>query len=523
VRGRWLLLGLLLAGAWALVPVSPAQAAEIFPTTLDDEFNDAPPCSLREAVRSAMLDAAIGGCPAGSGADTIRLGGGLYQLSLPGDEDLGLAGDLDPIGVITFVGAGVEHTAIDGGDLDRVLTVRPPDSGPATDIRIRGLSLRNGMSPLDIGGVWVQAGTSLELVNSEVVDNQTPGGTGGIRNDGALTILRTTIARNLSVDAVGGIGAGDQSVTTVTDSAIIGNTVDGEGAGGGISVQGDAQVTLTNVTVSGNDVRGSGGGINANLDPAGSLRLSNVTITNNRAGNPNVGSQAGGGINGSDGVEIQNSIVAGNLDRSASDPGNDCGDEVTSLGHNIVGDGTGCTFTPTTGDQVGTSGAPIDPKLASLADYGGRTQTQALLAGSPALDSGGPGCPPADQRGAPRSGACDRGAYELVLCRGTVVNRVGTEDEDVLKGTPGPDGFLALGGPDRVAGRGSADGACGGTGKDLIVGGRGSDRLAANAGKDFLLGGEGKDRLNGGPGRDKCNGGSNRDRASGCETEVRVP
>ena len=52
-----------------------------------------------------------------------------------------------------------------------------------------------------------------------------------------------------------------------------------------------------------------------------------------------------------------------------------------------------------------------DPGLLPLAENGGLTQTMALTSDSPALDVGGE-CPEADQRGMPRSGACDAGAYE---------------------------------------------------------------------------------------------------------------
>ncbi|MCC6216413.1 MAG: right-handed parallel beta-helix repeat-containing protein [Polyangiaceae bacterium] len=52
-----------------------------------------------------------------------------------------------------------------------------------------------------------------------------------------------------------------------------------------------------------------------------------------------------------------------------------------------------------------------DPALLPLADHGGPTRTRALPAGSPAIDAGAT-CPPADQRGVARRGACDSGAYE---------------------------------------------------------------------------------------------------------------
>jgi hypothetical protein len=57
-----------------------------------------------------------------------------------------------------------------------------------------------------------------------------------------------------------------------------------------------------------------------------------------------------------------------------------------------------------------------DPNLGPLANNGGFTQTHALLAGSPAIDTGtNTGCPATDQRGVtrPQGAACDVGAYEV--------------------------------------------------------------------------------------------------------------
>lgn len=77
--------------------------------------------------------------------------------------------------------------------------------------------------------------------------------------------------------------------------------------------------------------------------------------------------------------------------------------------------GTTCGFSDPS-DITGTGAG-----LGALASNGGPTRTQAVLAGSPAIDHGGTaadGCPAVDQRGRPRPdeasdrGACDIGAYE---------------------------------------------------------------------------------------------------------------
>ncbi|MCB0317914.1 MAG: hypothetical protein KDD56_04100 [Bdellovibrionales bacterium] len=70
----------------------------------------------------------------------------------------------------------------------------------------------------------------------------------------------------------------------------------------------------------------------------------------------------------------------------------DCGfitpASIVSNGFNLVGDPSGFEFTPIDGDQVGTPETPLDPQLGPLQDNGGSTFTHAPLVGSPAVDAG---------------------------------------------------------------------------------------------------------------------------------------
>jgi hypothetical protein len=153
---------------------------------------------------------------------------------------------------------------------------------------------------------------------------------------------------------------------------------------------------------------GSGGGIRN----SGTLTVTNSTLSANAA---SAGGQThnsfGGGIDNSNALDLRNTLVAGNT--AATSP--DLSGSVSSLGHNLIGDGTGGSGFIAT-DLVGTSANPIDPRLGPLQDNGGPTLTLALMPGSPAIDAGDNTDGPAfDQRGFARivGGAIDIGAFEV--------------------------------------------------------------------------------------------------------------
>ena len=86
-------------------------------------------------------------------------------------------------------------------------------------------------------------------------------------------------------------------------------------------------------------------------------------------------------------------------------------------GNNLIGETDGSSGWVGS-DLTGTIAAPLNPLLAPLGNYGGPTQTMALLPGSPAIDAGNNALIPAgittDQRGLPRivNTIVDIGAFE---------------------------------------------------------------------------------------------------------------
>lgn len=107
-------LAVILGGVLLLVlSVGTAAAADIVVTGPDDGETN---CTLREAVASANSDTSVGGCTAGSGADTIT-----FDTSQSGSL-ITLAGEqLNLTSTLTIDGGGV--IAVSGGNLSRVFNV----------------------------------------------------------------------------------------------------------------------------------------------------------------------------------------------------------------------------------------------------------------------------------------------------------------------------------------------------------------------------------------------------------------
>jgi hypothetical protein len=293
---------------------------------------------------------------------------------------------------LNVIGANAITTIIDGQRAGSVITI-----SKLTVVTLSNLTVRSGMA--EYGG--------------------------GINNEGRLTMNNITVTGNLAFVSYwaptysygGGIYNGNTGVLTINDSTLSGNTAGSHtcgfricaGYGGGI-YNFEGELLINNSTIDGNSAYGTfnspaysqGGGI-YNGSCCGVLTISNSTITGNSA-------VQGGGIDGGDGLTLQNSIIAHNTGGNCYHPG-------APRGYNLSSDNT-CNFSPSELNN-------IDPKLGMLGYYGGQTQTIPLLSGSPAIDAGNPaGCTDAqghllttDQRGMPRpdqedKSGCDMGAYE---------------------------------------------------------------------------------------------------------------
>jgi hypothetical protein len=372
--------------------------------------NDSGPGSLRNALAAA------------SDGDTIDATGVSGTILLT-------SGELQINHNVTINGPGAENLAVNGNATSRVF------ENFASDATISGFTITNGFTTDADGGGGILNHRGLKLSGTSILSNNTGncgpfcfGSGGGINSNsgGTLTVTNCTISDNSTgltfLSRGGGMYLAGGGKATVTDSTISGNTA---GFGGGISsslhmltvtnstisdnsaefgggIDGSGMAIVTNSAISGNTATIVGGGVYNYIH--GTLSVNNSTISGNSAP-----SGHGGAIFNSEAATIGDTILnAGASGGTIANSGT-----FTSLGYNLASDNGGGALTGP-GDQINT-----DPMLGPLQDNGGPTFTHALLAGSPAINTGNPiFIPPRyDQRGPgfPRvvHGRIDIGSFEV--------------------------------------------------------------------------------------------------------------
>ena len=389
-----------MAGTLAL---SVGNAAAAGKTYFPNKTGDHPPngcthrdCTLREAVKAAN---------AHPGRDAILLARKAYDLSIPrtGEGDPN-TGDLDVTDPLVIKHEGKGRAVIDANRIDRVLHVVTSNTDRYTDLV--KIVVRGGKTTLWGGGIMVGNGI-IGLTNSVVTDNRAAFEGGGIFASapaGELELVTTTVKANRAGQDGGGVSSHVE--THIRDTTISGNTVtynNPYAGGGGIYFDAvAAPLRLSNDTIANNRVQGSGGGILT----YGTGRLNNLTVARNVADTDNDGTGLGGGIAGGM-LKVGNSIMA--LNKYGNGNVSDCSGAYDSFGRNLL-----------TNNSVGCSGFPNppnivtgDPRLGTLANNGGPTQTIALRRHSPAINHAvKASAETRDQRGSNRGKKPDIGAFE---------------------------------------------------------------------------------------------------------------
>ncbi len=263
------------------------------------------------------------------------------------------------------------------------------------------------------GGGLAMFQMNAEVTSSRITGNRAVRQGGGIRFENGtstrrlLTVSDSTVAANvfrtdLGTNRLEGAGVHLESfVDAVVERSTIAANI-GRGwlgflsAGTALYANSSASVSVSNSTIAGNDGLDAGGGT-VFSNNASNVNLSHVTIVGNTQAE-------GGGIRNLSGVSLRSVILADN--ESTRNSFENCAEffPPTDDGGNIADDAS-C------GVAVESDAALA---LQAIADNGGATATIALGPGSAAIDRVA-ACPEVgdvDQRGVPRDGSCDAGAYE---------------------------------------------------------------------------------------------------------------
>jgi hypothetical protein len=404
--------------------------------------NNAGDGSLREAISDAPFGGTVNFNPTFfNQSRTISLGGGV----------------LDVFKNLTVNGPGSANLTIDGENSSRVFNI------DGATLNLNGLRLTRGFPGSNVSGGAILINTNGILNASNVtIDNSRAYYGAGIHVVGTLNLSDSTIS-NCTADYAGGAvffngnastvtrsnisnnhaetlggGLGNSGILIIRNSTISGNTAtrppnSGDTPlGGGIYNDGalfnrkavlDGYSDIRNSTIvfnsaiqTGNGGTPDGGAIFADSNHTGGITATVDAKSVTLVGNSAVGS--GGGIfmnqfSGNHSIfNLENSIIAGNVASNAPD----ISGQITSYGYNLITNLSGSSWSPSSPSLDGNIfNPPGGVRLAPLGNYGGLTQTMALLPNSPALDAGNPNNQFVnDQRGGTRpiGGRGDIGAFE---------------------------------------------------------------------------------------------------------------
>ena len=221
--------------------------------SLEDE------CTLRAAITAANTDEAVGGCPAGSGADTIVLAeGATYTLS---EVDNGAEDEAGPSGLpritsdIEIKGNGATIERAEGAPAFRLIYVAEGANLSAEDVTLQKGGQDQGAGgetafENDGGGLF-NAGTT-SITNGTIRDNLIGlGGAAGIYNTGELSLKESSVSENEYFDGTAGVTNTEDGTLTLVSSNIDDND--------GLGLRNSGEASLEQSSISGNGSISEGG------------------------------------------------------------------------------------------------------------------------------------------------------------------------------------------------------------------------------------------------------------------------
>ena len=261
------LASLLIAFAFVLSFSLPTEAATITVSAT---------CTLPDAIISANTDTAVGGCPAGSGRDTIRLSG-----------TINLDADLPTITApVDIRGPSDGYATVDGQDMYKIFEI---DDG--VNPNIRNLILQNGRGHI-AGAIYIAGGGTISNMQfrNNTADSSYTNGAGAIVHDvgsGTLSLSDSSFTSNVCVCDFREHSRGAGALTSrgnLDGRNLTFRNNESDWHGGAVSILTGSNVILTNSYFEDNSAGSSYGGGALYVSPLGNVTVNYATFRNNYAG-----------------------------------------------------------------------------------------------------------------------------------------------------------------------------------------------------------------------------------------------
>jgi len=325
-------------------------------------------------------------------------GPGLSKLAISGNDRFQVINHTTEYGELRLIGLSFEHGRVqqplaNGGCIASAGNLRAydievrqctaygvsPDPLAYTEASGGGISagdifisysgiLQNQVRGSRSNGGGISAGRTLTMTHVVVRGNHARRGA-GVATGGSVHLDRVIIANNRGDQEGGGLYLFVGGLFMI-DSAMYGNRTNG--TGGAFYLDRATNNTIVNSTISGNRARTNPAGFVG----AGDVRIFNNTIAFNAA------DHCDAAFHGTH-LLVQSTIAANNT----------C--EGNAVDRDLYGDPTLLHAIRGSDNLIQSANVPLppdtigaDPMLAPLADNGGRTMTNALMPGSPAIDRG---------------------------------------------------------------------------------------------------------------------------------------
>jgi FG-GAP-like repeat/PKD-like domain len=357
----------------------PLAAEIITVNTAADTTAVDPSISALDAGGNISLRSAIQRSNANPGADTIMfapaLDGTPITLTLSGNDNDSLVGDLDINDSVSIVGNGPSNTLVQAGTnntngIDKVFGIDQNGIG-GLSVGISGLTIRFGRNSVVPVGDFTETGggldffdvgtSTLSLINCVITDNTDVHSYGGGINidafggGGPVNITGCTISNNRTlssdpgeVSSGGGINLfGDTQSETITNCAVTGNSIDGQWEGGGLFIRHSfgGSIQIHNSEISGNSAGSRGGGVSVSGLGVQAVTIDQKSVISSNTSGTNLNGVAGGG-----GLYVAQSGTASTVLSKVTITGNSLSATASSQ------EGGG-------GIGIGDIGTPVDPNV----------------------------------------------------------------------------------------------------------------------------------------------------------------